>query len=356
MTGMWDLNIEAARRRQTWWWWFWLFFIDGGKDPRQMMVLWSTKNCKKIRVDDMWWTREKGVVKRKDGLDFDGMAASWFFDGERMYDPITLVKNDFRTETDGTNGSLVPMIEDGHDHLFTAIDGRYRVRVAKKGYALDATMTPDGPLGDHDYRDNVGTGKYGFDILRIKRLPFTGTLEHKGRTEDITGTAYFQKVMVNAPAPPWFWGAVHIEDGSYLQYFMPHVGLPMFRRFLTERSPFNRGLIPAVKNIEYYHAANGKSYKIKNLKVKRRIVDGHPEFTVSAHEGDVEMDFVLRTYARACWKFRQPLLGPIATLLYYNEYPSHLVGYNFRDGDDRWTFEDVGGGIGNVEHSWGLLF
>ena len=39
------------------------------------------------------------------------------------------------------------------------------------------------------------------------------------------GTAYFQKVTVQAPSVPWFWGMVHFDDGSYLDWFMPHLTL-----------------------------------------------------------------------------------------------------------------------------------
>ncbi|GIR00415.1 MAG: hypothetical protein CM15mP9_1180 [Methanobacteriota archaeon] len=39
----------------------------------------------------------------------------------------------------------------------------------------------------------------------------------------VSGTAYFQKVCVQAPSPPWFWGMLHFDDGSYIDWFVPHI-------------------------------------------------------------------------------------------------------------------------------------
>ena len=41
--------------------------------------------------------------------------------------------------------------------------------------------------------------------------------------EKFEGTGYFQKVSVQAPTFPWFWGMLHFDDGSYLDWFMPHI-------------------------------------------------------------------------------------------------------------------------------------
>ena len=147
-----------------------------------------------------------------------------------------------------------------------------------------------------------------------------------------------------------------MDNGSYVQYFQPHAGLPIFRRFYGERSPFNALRKSVAKSIEYYDAELGESRRLKDVRVKRRMVNGHPVFRVNSKEKDMDLSLEMSTYTRACWKFRQPLLGPLATVLYYNEYPAKLTDFSFEQGDHKVNFEDVGGGIGNCEHSWGLLF
>ena len=31
--------------------------------------------------------------------------------------------------------------------------------------------------------------------------------------QHVKGTAYFQKVCVQAPSVPWYWGVLHLDDG-----------------------------------------------------------------------------------------------------------------------------------------------
>ena len=66
-----DIENEPMPRG-AWWWWFWLFFFDNPRNParpRQLMVLWSTKNekeidCKAILVEK---ERVRGVVLESAG-------------------------------------------------------------------------------------------------------------------------------------------------------------------------------------------------------------------------------------------------------------------------------------------------
>ena len=55
---MWDLNTDEKIKNLSWWWWWWIFFIKNPKNParpRQLMILWSTKNCERIIVNDYDW-------------------------------------------------------------------------------------------------------------------------------------------------------------------------------------------------------------------------------------------------------------------------------------------------------------
>ena len=356
MSELWDIDIAPRRRRLTWWWWFWLLFFDGGDRPRQFMVLWSTKNARRVKVDDVWWERIHDIVREDGRITFDGMAASWFFDGEVMHDPLTLVQDSFVVIWDGDDGSLRSPDGGDHEHIYTATDGVHHVRVAQGGFDLDVRLEGDGTLGHPDVKQRVGPPRNGFSILRIKRLRFDGTLTHDGRSEDVTGTAYFQKVMVNAPAPPWYWGTLHLGDGSYIQYFVPHLGPPMLRRGRRQRSPLNRGGIPVTRSLDYHEARTGAHHRFRDVRVSRRLVGDLPVFAVRARNGGARIDMEIAAYARALWRFRQPLIGPLATVLFYNEYPARLTAFEFRQDGRTVGLDDVGGGIGNAEHSWGLLF
>jgi hypothetical protein len=59
----------------------------------------------------------------------------------------------------------------------------------------------------------------GYDILRIQGTKASIVIDGK----EFEGTGYFQKVSVQAPTLPWFWGMLHFDDGSYLDWFMPHL-------------------------------------------------------------------------------------------------------------------------------------
>jgi len=68
----------------AWWWWFWLFFIDNPKDPkkpRQLMILWSTKNDKKISCNN----QDIKFTHSKDRSTLDGVVAAWYYDGKKMH-------------------------------------------------------------------------------------------------------------------------------------------------------------------------------------------------------------------------------------------------------------------------------
>ena len=128
MDDLWNIDVGSRKRRLTWWWWFWLLFIDdahgragssGHTGPRQFMILWSTKNCRRIRVDDEWWSPRHDITLDDGCLTFDGMAASWYFDGRTMWDPMTLERSIFRTSGDARSGALRQVGSEGHEHLFS---------------------------------------------------------------------------------------------------------------------------------------------------------------------------------------------------------------------------------------------
>jgi hypothetical protein len=66
----------------------------------------------------------------------------------------------------------------------------------------------------------------GYDILRLHACKAEGTIDG----EHVQGSAYFQKVTVQAPSIPWFWGFLHFSDGTYLDWFIPHASFSMTAR------------------------------------------------------------------------------------------------------------------------------
>ena len=55
-------------------------------------------------------------------------------------------------------------------------------------------------------------GSLGYDILRLHGTKVSGTIDG----EEVNGTAYFQKVCVQAPSVPWYWGFSTFRTGRIL--------------------------------------------------------------------------------------------------------------------------------------------
>ena len=85
---------------------------------------------------------------------------------------------------------------------------------------FDLRMTP---WNDAMSSMKVAQAEYGlgmgYGISRLHGALCSGKIDEK----KVNGTAYFQKVCVQAPSPPWFWGMLHLDDGSYIDWFVPHV-------------------------------------------------------------------------------------------------------------------------------------
>jgi hypothetical protein len=370
---MWDLNLSERIENFTWWWWWWLLFIKDPANPRrsrQLMILWSTKNVDRIFVNDVLWERKTPVAERPAGPEagpwaggkqtrFDGMTAAWFFDGKRMHEPFVLEKNDFTVSRDasGDRGRLDPSSE----HVLT-LEGdprEYRLRIKKDGWDMDFSMTPwNGFMSKHRFKAAHYVGKYGYNILRIYGSKLTGTVEHDGAREVISGSAYFQKVMVNAPATPWYWGTFHVDDGSYIDYFNPHIGPPMSRKTDAPRSRLDWGELKLSKHMQFHHAGEDRLYEMRKLRItKEWSADGLPIFNVlgRSKDGRTELELRLAAYSRAYWRFEQKYLRWFNSILYYNEYPVEVQKAVLRDGTRKLDILSLGNITGNCEHTWGKL-
>ncbi len=376
---MWDVDTDRIQEGRTWWWWWWIFFIRDPEHPtrtRQAMILHSTKNSDIVRVMDRTWTRRYRLRRRERAaqgggtdrvLDFHGMSAAWLFDGERMYDPYLLQDLEFEAvEHPDGSGRLDAK---GRPDLQMEGDGkRYTVGVANDSgdtrYVF--RMQPWDPwLSEHRFARSQFTKKWGYDILKVHAMRMEGEVVRKGQApEPLEGTAYFQKVRVNAPSVPWYWGVIHAENGMYIDYFQPNIGPQMWRRTTRQRSVFDRwwwGEYKLSSSLDIHDPGTGTNHSIKKFRMRHRYDRGSdfPVFMVEGEGPTARAKLELTTYSRAFWSFAQKHLGGLVTSrLYYNEYPAELTGFSFEDlkTGRKLEREDLGFVAANCEQTWGKLY
>jgi len=358
---MWDLNIKERIRNLTWWWWWWLLFIKDPEEPkrsRQLMILWSTKDCQRIKVNDHWWERKFDISKTDNETKFHGMTAAWYYDGRKMHEPFVLEENSFAVSRNSEDdGELVPQSK--YTYVFSGNPKQYELRIKRPGFDMKFRMNPWNPFMDKQrYKKARYVGKYGYNGLRIYGQKLSGTIETDGGLEDITGTAYFQKIMVNAPVMPWYWGVFHMEDGSYIDYMTPHIGFAMGRRTEAPRSWRDGNGLRLSNRMLFYVAKEDREYHFKVKKFgKTWTREGLPVFSVlgRSRDGKAELEMTLESYSRAFWRFEQKYLRWFSSILHYNEYPVEVKKLEFREGGRKITLGDVGYITGNCEHTWGKL-
>ena len=203
----------------------------------------------------------------------------------------------------------------------------------------------------------------GYDILRVHGTKVNGTIDG----EAVTGTAYFQKVCVQAPSPPWYWGVLHFDDGSYLDWFLPHLSPTMTAR--TPR-PWKRRDIQHIGLSQgglFHDAQNQRSERFGRVKVEKRpserVEGSHgqqpgsplPVFDVHMWNNRTSIKLTVEAVERAHWHFDQPTRGGIWSHLTYNEYPLTLTRLEIVDEFGVRRRQDYGWVRGNAEHAWGVL-
>ncbi|MFO7991090.1 MAG: hypothetical protein R6U61_02205 [Thermoplasmata archaeon] len=356
---MWVLKTDDMIEDLSWSWWWWLFFIKNPEDPKrpkQLMILWSNKYTDHILVDDVKWNVTK-LPSWKDGkLEFDGMTAAWWFDGKKMHDPIVLKESDFEVTHDGDKGELKPLLKK-EDYRFYGSPEKYTVNIKDKKHDFHFEMTPwNDYLQKHRFNENQYTKKYSYNILKIYGMKLNGRIHG----EPIKGSAYFQRVQVNAPASPWYWGLVHCQDGSFIHYFNPFVGPQIFRSTAEPDSRWDWGDIRLSRSILFYHRESDREFKFrtKNVKVCHEVSDGLPTFEVRGEDDEKKIYIKLSAYSRAYWRFEQDKKYLMKNILYYNEYPANLIDFKFKlkDGSLKVNKTDLGKTFSNFEHTWGKLF
>jgi hypothetical protein len=317
-----DLSGESMRYG-AWLWWFWLFFFDNPADPgrpRQLMILHSEKNVKRISCNGRQFDFRRGG-----GKPAEGVVAAWYFDGKEMHHDFLLEKCRFNLSKDRLSTESTPPTS------FTVGPKGSNVKIGER---FDFNMACD---SDHEFllptyfRDNI-LGDFGYSLLRHNRLQLRGMVDGA----PVKGTAYVQRVFVNAPVPPWFWGVFHFENGGVLTYYKPH----LFGREL-------RGDI---------HFFDGEDMHVfLDMDVVRK--EGQPPaFAVSGRNGTEKISFDVVPYSHSSWTFNSRPLHLFRTQLVYNEYPAKISGMRMSYGGvESPAIKKLGDSIGNAEHATGIL-
>lgn len=357
---IWVLKTDNNIEKLTWWWWWWIFFIRDPEQPgrtKQLMILWSTKYTDYIKVmDKEWSSRQLPSVGRDGVMRFNGMTCAWWYDGKTMKDPLLIRESDFEVSHNGASGELKPLVDEC-DYRFFGGPGRYTVNLKDDKNDFHFEMTPwNDYMQEHRFTERQYTRRYGYNILKIYGMRMKGTID--GRP--VEGTAYEQRVTVNAPAPTWYWGIAHCEDGSYFEYFNPFVGPQIFRTTERPTSWLDWGDIALSRNMRFYHHPSKREFlwdDKRKIKIKHEVRDGLPIFRVSSKDDEKEIYVTIRAYSRAYWRFQQKRRMGIRSIFYYNEYPSEVTDFEFRtlDGKIHVKRGDLGHIGCNIEHSWGKL-
>ncbi|MFP4116085.1 MAG: hypothetical protein ACLFTQ_02670 [Candidatus Aenigmatarchaeota archaeon] len=308
-----------------WLWWFWLFFIDDPSEaekPRQMAVLWSRKDENSITCNG----RKFGFGGNKNE---EGIVASWYFDGEEMHHNYLLEKSEMEIDSRSLKmGGETPTV--------FRVDGETCEVTVGDSFHFTAR-----PREDYDFANSSkSSGEYPLglsqSVLRCTRLG----LESEVGREVAKGSAYFQRVNINAPTPSWYWGIFHFENDAFLDYHKSW----LFGKTLKEELAFYDG---------------DEAYTFDKFSVEMNEESDLPSFHISAEaeNGRKELNFTVKPYSKASWKFRKKVAKVISNKLTYREYPAKISQLEFvdRKKEKKRTLEDLGSSVGNTEYTTGFL-
>ena len=203
----------------------------------------------------------------------------------------------------------------------------------------------------------------GYDILRLHGTRVHGMLDD----QEVAGTAYFQKVCVQAPSVPWYWGMLHLNDGSYIDWFLPHVSFTVSAR---DNRPWKRrdaGHLGLSQGGLFHDPINNRSERFTSVRVRKlssNLTEGEhgqtpgaplPVFEIKMWNERTTIELRVQAIERAHWTFNQPTRGGIKSHLTYNEYPLRMEYLRIKDEFGTRKETDYEWARGNAEHSWGLL-
>ena len=385
LSSLWRLDTLPPLRRLSWWWWWWLIVLPDAKDPkrsRQLMVLWSTKDAPQVRVNEHDWRPEGRFHIDENGRHtLPGMVCAWWYDGEEMYEPY-LMREARIAALDGQHpdwpgtgefpgsGAVVPVTEedlsmglaDDGSHFWLRCKGDDEAVENGAPKSFDLKITPwTKAASSAAYSNNVFGKSMGYDIIRLHACKCQGNIDE----DSVQGTAYFQKVTVQAPSVPWFWGFLHFSDGTYLDWFLPHASFSMTARDPRAWKLRDVTQVPIKAAGLLHDQKRGRSEHFERCEVELLPTDSDddvdsrgeklPRFSIRVWNGRTQVGLKVRAVNRAHWKFDQPTRAGLVSHLTYNEYPLEVESLTILDEKGVRTLDDFEWIHGNAEHAWGLL-
>ena len=373
LSSMWTLQQRPPLHHLTWDWWWWLVMIDDPENVepgKQLMVLWSTKDNEVVQINDVTWNpKGKPGFDKEGGIRLDGMVCAWWFDGSKMHDEIISKVCDMivlpashpswpsSLKSAMGGGAVVPLLDS--DCSMGMLEDRSKfwlnLTLSDKSpiQSVRLDLTPWNPAMSTARQANATyAANMGYDILRLHGTKVSGVIDD----ESVSGTAYFQKVCVQAPSVPWYWGMLHFSDGSYLDWFLPHASLTMLSRDSRAWKKRDISHIALSQGGLFHDAKNKRSERFEIVSVtKGKQSNNLPHFDVHLKNGRTSIHISAQAVERAHWDFHQPTRGGVWSHLTYNEYPLVVKELNIRDEFVVRLKTDYDWVRGNAEHSWGFL-
>lgn len=372
-SSLWKLQQRPPQNHLTWDWWWWLVMLDDPKNVepgKQLMVLWSTKDNEMVQVNDVSWNpKGKPGFDEQGAIRLDGMVCAWWFDGSVMHDEIISHVCDMivlpadhsswpsSSKSNRGGGAVVPLLDS--DCSMGMVEDRSKfwlnLNLSEKSpiQSVQLDLTPWNPAMSTARQANATyAANMGYDILRLHGTKVSGVIDG----ESVSGTAYFQKVCVQAPSVPWYWGMLHFSDGSYLDWFLPHASLTMLSRDARAWKKRDISHIALSQGGLFHDAQNKRSERFEIVSVKKEKQPNNlPHFDVQLQNGRTTIHISAQAVERAHWDFHQPTSGGVWSHLTYNEYPLIVKTLRIEDEFGVRVKSDYEWLRGNAEHSWGFL-
>jgi hypothetical protein len=372
-SSLWTLQQRPPLNHLTWDWWWWLVMLDDPKNAepgKQLMVLWSTKDNEMVQVNDVTWNpKGKPGFDEQGGIRLDGMVCAWWFDGSVMHDEIISHVCDMivlpahhpswpsSSKSNRGGGAVVPLLDSDCSMGMVEDLSKFwlNLNLSENSpiQSVQLNLTPWNPAMSTARQANATyAGNMGYDILRLHGTKVSGVIDG----EPVNGTAYFQKVCVQAPSVPWYWGMLHFSDGSYLDWFLPHASLTMLSRDARAWKKRDVSHIALSQGGLFHDAQNKRSERFEIVSVKKDMQSNNlPHFDVHLKNGRTSIHISAQAVERAHWDFHQPTRGGVWSHLTYNEYPLVVEELRIEDEFGIRSKSDYEWLRGNAEHSWGFL-
>ena len=407
LSKLWSLHDRPFLHHLTWDWWWWLVMLeDEGGNPsgKQLMILWSTKDNPLVEVNqDAWEPNGRPGLDEHGALNIDGMVCAWWYDGKVMHEPLVAEKCTILSmpdthpawphrkisgddesgfsqageqEISQGGGAVIPLLDQDLSMGLTSDRKQFWLNIERTGLVDSAKsnqklpslfklkMTPSSSvMSTAKHATATYAADMGYDILRLHGCNVSGTIDDL----QVAGTAYFQKVKVQAPSVPWYWGVLHLSDGSYIDWFLPHASPTLTARDARPWKKRDIAHIALSQGGLFHDASRNRSEKFSKVTVSKRAsesVEGKhshnpgaplPVFDIKMWNGRCKIEIEATAVDRANWRFDQPTRGGLTSHLTYNEYPLNVKRIRITDEFGTRSRSDFDWIRGNAEHAWGLL-